>query len=178
MLFEKAGFRSEKRLAMLNGPDFYGQFLAIPDTTRVSNFNSARRLLRVREEVARFAKLNPGKIVIDEMGIEWLAGEHGWSIDKCHYFKLFQVDQVLPWTRPVDVIDAVTGLKKSSEVMDLGLVRGTYEPRQSVETVRGIEEPRNLLITNASLKLGDYVDARRVVKVDQQIGLTIAEVIG
>lgn len=166
------GARFRDVYKLLDGRRFYGQILDIPDTTRVSNFHSARRLLRTSLE----SPLTPGTIFISPNGERFLAAEHGISYGY-HHFKLFQMDLTLQWKRDNKVTDAVTGLTKGSVVKtSLGQIEGTYEDKSSVEDQLLVPKARNTLITNAALQLGDYADDRVVFEVINQLGVTIAGV--
>lgn len=174
MRLSRVGKRFEQRLKLDGGPHFMGQFLTIPDTTRVSNFNSARRILRC----SLTSPVTAGATVVDTVGIYWLVGEHGVSVSDHHYFKLFQAELTLTWTREGVYENAITGVKKSTGPTALGTIKGTYERQATTIDGTLVEEGKNLLITNAALLVGDFIDKRRVVRVDHQIGLYIAEVEG
>lgn len=174
MGLENAGRRFESRIQIENGQAFYGQFLEIPDTTRVSNFNSARRLLRT----SRNSTVQIGQIIVDAYGIFWMVGEHGQSENRHHYFKLFQADLQLSWERETTEESLLTGLKGGIARVLVGQIRGTYERRTDETGSAFPDEPANLFITNADLKRNDLVDNRKVIRIDHQLGLTIAELAG
>ncbi len=174
MRLADAGRRFERRLRILDGPHFYGQFLDIPDTTRVSNFNSARRILRTRPT----GPVQPGQIVVARDRTEWLVGEHGLSENDHHYFKLFEIDERLPWARQFKLEDPLTGLAQTEGQEQLGTIRGTYERRVDAIDALGVPEPANVFITNAAVRLHDLVGGRKVERVDRMLGLYIAEVVG
>jgi len=174
MGLENAGRRFESKIQIEGGQKVFGQFLEIPDTTRVSNFNSARRLLRT----SKTAGVRPGQVLIDAYGIYWMVGEHGQSENRHHYFKLFQADLQLSWARNMVEEDVLTGLKGSVMLSPLGEIRGTYERRTDETGSMMPDEPANLFITPADLKKNDLVDGRKVIRVDHQLGLTIAELAG
>lgn len=166
------GARFKMKLKLVDGREFLGQFLDIPDTSRVTNFFSARRYLRVTPTCF----VQPTDVVVAH-GIKYLVGFHG---DGFHHepiyrhFKLFQVDKELVLSTKSYVENPVTGVKE--------LVRTpgqtaylSVQPKSQMEDNIHIPLQTYLALCNLPVErddiLGDYV----VTKVDFQLGLYVVE---
>ena len=93
---------------VVGGPDITGQILDIPDTSRVSNFLSARRYLRT----SIISSVKPSN-VIQVNGIQYIVGEHGdgfFTTPIYKHFKLFEVTDVLTYNKAFETEDPITGL--------------------------------------------------------------------
>lgn len=83
----------------------------------------------------------------------------------------------LDWHRSTDVVDAITGLKESSTLTNMGKVYGSLEDDGQALSVTGVSFPKYKFITNVDLKLNDVLGGKYIVtRVDNFLGVTIAEV--
>lgn len=165
------------------GSAFYGQFTDIPLTTRVSNFNSARRLLRTLPESA----LSIGDTFVDPEGTVFLVARHGDQfINGKHLYthhKLFEMtDKVKIGRAEAPVRDPV-----SKQLLDVDPVWDTnvwiaFEVRSSAKDVVGVSFNRQELITGYYLKEGDLINFGAsnpeavVERVDKQLGVYIGQI--
>lgn len=169
-----AHLKYQSKFTRLDGLAFYGQILDIPDTSRVSNFLSARRFLRVSTgSIIRAAD------VIYALGTRYILGNHGTGIlvtPLYKHFKMFQVDLELPWSRNTDVVDAVTGITKSGARSALGTAFISLDTKNDIEDSLQIQTERKVFITDKDVKVEDYLGTYIVTKVDKLLGISICEV--
>ena len=175
MDLKKVGNRFRSTFRILNGPKFYGQILDIPDTSRVSNFLSARRYLRTKiNSIVKVAD-----VIITPMN-KYIVADHGegFYVDPIYkHHKLFQVDRELNWTRLVRSKNPNTGLITVTDTVELGTAFLSVQPTTSEKDQILIDAPKSIIITQADLHLEDRLgnDLYVVTKVDKVLGVTLAE---
>lgn len=176
MDLKKVGNRFRSTFRVLNGPKFYGQILDIPDTSRVSNFLSARRYLRTN--VNSIVKVSD--VIVTPMNM-YIVADHGegFYIDPIYkHHKLFQVDRELSWRRLVKQKNPRTGLIEIvNPPLNMGTAYLSVQPTNSEKDQISIDVPRYIVITQADLQLEDRLgdDLYVVTKVDKVLGVTLAE---
>ena len=164
-------FRSKFRL--IDGREFYGQILDIPDTSRVSNFLSARRYLRTSPNTI----VQPGQVAIIN-SVKYIIAAHGegFYVDPLYkHFKLFQVDLELSWTSNSEMEDPVTGQKKIVRDEIEGTVYLSTQPKSSQTDMLHIPSPQHLAVCDKAPQLNDLVGDMLVTKSDPALGVTVLE---
>ena len=148
---------------------------AVPDTTRVTNFNSARRVLRCKPGTP----MQAGQVIHSPTGQTWIVANYGDSYQGgvvFRAFKLYEADRKGPLEREGRVKDPVTGLERPGVTDEIAEIYYTLEPAGSEEDKVQIPEAEYELITNVPLQLSDRVDGYKVLRVDMQLGIYIAHV--
>ena len=108
----ETGEKFKMKFKKVGGGEFFGQILDIPDTSRVSNFLSARRYLRTRPNTS----VVPADVMIAN-GKKYIVAEHGDGFFKeviYKHFKLFEVDHEFTWARKAQVENPVTEIGRAS----------------------------------------------------------------
>lgn len=167
------GDRFKARYKRVDGFEFYGQILEIPDTSRVSNFLTARRYLRTKPN----CPIKPSDVV-NINGTLFIVGEHGtgFYVDPIYkHFKLFQVDNIANWYKLELTLDPITGVEKSSRVLQDGIIYLSLQPKGNVEDTIKIGQQTYTGITNAAVGRNDIVGNKIVTKVDQVLGCYLVE---
>lgn len=170
---KNVGDRFFSNLKTTSGKSFQGQLGTIPDTSRVSNFLSTRRYLRVKPDT--IVRTND---VVLANGVKFIVAEHGDSfhVDVLNkYFKLFQVDQELNWQRRETYKDPVTGIMKTDLVNETTKVYLSTQPRSPIEDRMHIPTPQIVAICNADVQLDDLIGGYIVTKVDHVLGTHLVE---
>ncbi len=171
------------KLKTVAGATFYGQFLDIPDTTRVSNFNSARRLLRVKPN----SLLKKGDNFYDHNGQIFLAAEHGDQFLRGKHlythFKLFEMPAMAAvGKKGAKVRHPVTTLEVEGPTVWQQGIHLAFELRSTGSDAIGVPINRQQIITGYPVEEGDLVhlfgfDEQATVKrVDQQLGVYVAQI--
>lgn len=169
----KVGSRFKMKFKTVTGKEFYGQLLDIPDTSRVTNFFSARRYLRVSPDTS----VVPTDVVIIN-NIKYLIGFHG---DGFHHepiyrhYKIFQVDLEVAWQRQVSYENPVTGVPETEMVTQAGVVYLSVQPKSQMEDNINIPLQTYLALCNVPVVRGDILGQYVVTKVDVQLGLYVVE---
>lgn len=166
-----------------SGSAFYGQLTDIPVTTRVSNFNSPRRLFRVLPnsilEVGDTFKDPNGKVfLVAEHGDQFLKGKHLYT-----HHKLFEMTHIAAIGREGDKVrDPVSKqLIEGQPVWEQGIWIA-FEIRSSGNDVIGVNIKRQQIITGYPITEGDLIqilgyDKQAVVeRVDEQLGVYIGQI--
>lgn len=166
--------RYRSKLSRIDGLAFYGQILDIPDTSRVTNFLSAKRYLRT----GPLSVIKPADVVIADK-TKYIVGEHGTGFlitPLYKHFKMLKVDLELPWTRNTDVVDPVTGVIKSGTRTSLGTAYVSLDTKNDIEDALHIQTERHIFVTDKNVQVEDYLGNFIVTKVDKLIGLSVCEV--
>lgn len=139
-------------------------------------FNIPRRVLRV--QLPSIAAI--GQLVTTPAGVEFILGYHGLSESRdttlFKAFRLFTVTHRLSWSRRVLATHPVSGVAVDTAPTSLGMIPGVLEPdRQTYD--KGISQtfPTYNFVTNAAVLVDDEVDGKKVVRADQELGLTLCE---
>lgn len=164
-------------LTLTTGRRFRGQLTDIPDTTRVSNFNSARRLLRVGPA----STIAPGDVFTTPGGTVYLIAEHGTQYQKNRilykHFKLFEMtDQVTVSREGVETRDPITGKRVAGTDVTINDVWVAYEPRPQYEDTLRVPIDRRQVITGQVVAQGDRINNWVVEDVIQQLGVYIVTI--
>lgn len=170
-----AAARFDTTFQIVNGPRFRGQLQEIADTTRVSNFHSARRLLRVRPGSA----VRVRDVFRTSGGQLFLCASHGdrFRIDQLfREFKLFEMTEIAEWLRKEVTVDPVTGLEVGGDYVSKGPIYVAEEPAGDEEDQIRIPRQTFRLITGADLKVDDMVNGMIVRAVTTELGVTVAEI--
>ena len=175
MRLKNVGLRFRGRYKVLGGQHFRGQILDLPDTSRVSNFLSARRYLRVHPKTSIVSGI---VVVIDS--VKYIVADHGTGFlrDPIYtHFKLFQVDQEAEWFTKAESTNTVTGVKEKGVKVSQGTIYISVQPKGSISDSLKIQTPRHVLVTNAALQVDDLIgDNWIVVKSDLVLGIYVVEV--
>lgn len=170
------GLRFQGSYRTITGKTVKGQFLSIPDTSRVTNFISARRYLRTAADT----NLVVGDVLIAD-GVKFIVAEHGtgYFVDSIYkHFKLFEVDSELIHSRRGVVTNPVTGMKQHGAytVITPILYMSTQPARYIEDRQVGISSDHHIAVCNLQNidvddTIGDYV----VIKSDKLLGVSILE---
>lgn len=158
------------------GDHFMGLIRDIPDTTRVTNMLSARRLLQVNPK----ASAEIGDEIESPTGDRWLCGDHGTGYyagqDFYRVFKMFEVHKHLEWARYSDAVDPVTGLVRNGvKTVLTTTLPVSEEPISEARDDFRIPLGRKFYVTNQPIEVGDLIGDYKVTKVDTEIGLYSVE---
>jgi len=167
------GKRFRSQFKLIDGREFFGQMLDIPDTSRVSNFLSARRYLRTAPNTF----LVPGNVMIAH-DTTYIIAEHGegFSVDPIYkHFKLFGVDQILTWYGSTVQENAVTGVKEVFTDQDNGVVYLSTQPKASMVDHLHIPQEQHVAICDRQVLVDDRVGDFVVVKSDMVLGVYVLE---
>lgn len=171
------------RLKTVNGSTFLGQFTDIPVTTRVSNFNSPRRLFRVKPNCI----LKIGENFYDPNGQIFLVAEHGDQFLKdthlyTHY-KLFEMHHTAAvGKKGAKVQHPVSKLEVEGPVVWEQGIYLAFELRSTGSDAVGVPINRQQVMTGYPLEEGDLLhllgmDKQATVKrVDLQLGVYVAQI--
>lgn len=157
----------------LDGTSFYGQMLSIPDTSRVTNFLTARRYLRTQPNT----NLNIADVVVIN-GEKYITAEHGtghYVIPIYKHFKLFEVTEEAQWYKAELLEDPVTGIKQIVREKKSGIVYLSTQPKTDIEDAIQIQSKRKSCICNAPVKVDDKIGEYIVTKADPVLGVTLLE---
>ena len=158
------------------GPHFYGQILDPPDTSRVSNFLSARRYLRVHNN----SPVRAGMIVnVDKK--DYLVATHATGFFRnpiYTHFKLFQIDATLEWISKSDRIkNPITGVWEVASDVSKGDIKVSVQPKSTMEDELRIQTPQHVVLSAEELVVGDKLGPDWVVtKVDPQLDVWVIDV--
>lgn len=172
-LLEKVGSKFNQRYSTVSGKVVLGQLLDIPDTSRVSNFLSARRYFRTKPKT----ELVPSDVLIVD-GVSYIVGEHGTGFYRgpiYKHFKLFEVDEVLEGIRNVISQNTITGVNEVTSTLSLGNVHLSTQPRADIDDEIQIQVQTKIAIADVPLKLDDRVGPWIVTKSDYVLGITLLE---
>lgn len=170
-------------LKTVEGSSFYGQFTDIPDTTRVSNFNSARRLFRVKPK----SLLKKGDNFYDPLGQVFLVAEHGDQFLKGRHlythFKLFEMPETAAiGKKGVKTQHPVSKLEIEGPVTWEQGIYLAFELRSTGSDTIGVPINRQQVITGYPLEEGDLIHLfgsniqGTVKRVDKQLGVYIGQI--
>lgn len=170
----KVGERFKSRFKLIDGREFFGQLLGLPDTSRVSNFLSARRYLRTN--VGTF--IVPGLVMVAN-GTHFIIAEHGegfYNEPIYHHFKLFDVDSIEPWYPVVSSTDAVTGVKTlaPSPTSSQNAYLSTQPAPYKVDAVN-VPQQFKTAVCDKAVGVGDQVGDHIVTKSDFVLGVYFLE---
>ena len=171
----QVGEKFKARYKIVDGPYFYGQVLQPPDTSRVTNFLSARRYLRVTPK----SIVAPRQVVIID-NQKYIVAEHGTGFyvhPIYKHFKLFEVDSIEEW-RPAQVLnDPVTGIQTTVREEDGGTpdVYLSIQPHTNSEDSLRIPLENRTAICNQAVSVEDQIGDYLVTKVDTLLGISIVE---
>ena len=156
-----------------NGSLFYGQILDIPDTSRVSNFLSARRYLRVGTRSA----IRPTDVILAG-NKKYIVANHAEGFHHgliyTHY-KIFEVDQELNWKKRSFTKNAVTGVEEMVLTDQIETVYISLQPRNDVTDMIKIPQETFIALSNVEVSRDDVVGNYIVTKVDRQLGIFVLE---
>lgn len=172
------GRRFQSTFQLLNGRQFLGIIDTPADRQMPSyQFTYPRRILRTG--MASMAKV--GDIMRAPNGAYYLLSDNdeGMVYDTRLYktFRLFTLDQELPWSRPRKGTDPLTGVEVEQTAEDLGTIRCALEAlKEDVDRVMHIYADRFHIITNVDLQMNDVVGGRVVKRLNPNLGVMFAEV--
>ncbi len=168
-------FRS--RLRKIDGQEFFGQILNPPDTSRVSNFLSARRYLRVSPK----SGIAPRDVVL-VAGKPFIVAEHasGFYVTEIYrHFKLFEADWVAEVFPARRVMNPVSGVLELTRIGSDGEIYMSTQPALPINDQINIPVNQVIVATNYDLKIDDMVGPSHLVtKVDTLLGVTVATLRG
>jgi hypothetical protein len=139
-------------------------------------FNIPRRLLLVG--LPSIAEV--GQLVHSPAGEVFMLGEHGLSesrdIALFKQFRLFVVTHRLAWKRRALVTHPVSGVVVDDDLVDMGLAVGTLEPeRATFDRGLAMRASTYNFTTVAPVQVDDVVGDKKVVQVDDVLGLKLCE---
>jgi len=166
-----------------NGKSFYGQFTDIPVTTRVSNFNSPRRLFRVKPR----SPLQIGDTFYDPNGQVFLTAEHGDQFLKGRHlythYKLFEMHHIAALGRKgAKTKHPVSKLELEGPVVWEQGIYLAFELRSTGSDTIGVPINRQQIITGSAIEegdlimLNDWTETATIKRVDKQLGVYIGQI--
>lgn len=167
----RVGRHFRSLFSTVDGREFYGQILSLPDTSRVSNFHSARRYLRV--EPGSF--IGPGEVVVVD-GVQFIVANHGTGFFQTpiyKHFKLFEVDAVSPWYARVEQRNPITDVVSYSYADVPVMVYLSTQPKPQIEDQIKIPVDQIMAVCNRNISLSDKIGEYKVTKVDSELGVPI-----
>lgn len=166
-----------KLLRVENGDHFLGFIRQTPDTTRVTNMLSARRILQVHPN----ATVQMGD-EIEELSTNqrWMCAEHGYGFYGAaafyRHFKLFEVHNHVVWQRPLVDEDDLTGLTSSDALQTMSTALAiSEEPEPDFRDDLRVAQDKRFIVTNKEILVGDVIDGMKAISVDHQLGLYTAD---
>lgn len=165
------------------GSSFYGQLTDIPVTTRVSNFNSPRRLFRVLPDSIlkvgdTFEDPNGRTFLVADHGDQFLKGKHLYT-----HYKLFgMTDIAAVGTKGAKTLHPVSKIEIEGAPVWTQGIWIAFEIRAGGNDVIGVPIKRQQIITGYPIKEGDLIqvvgnDKVAVVeRVDEQLGVYIGQI--
>ena len=167
------GARFKTKLKTVTGKEFYGQILQPPDTSRVSNFLSARRYLRTTPETPVVF----GDVVITG-DRKFIVADHaeGFYVDHIYtHFKMFEVDDELLYYPYQDTFDAVTGVKYRQVSPNGTKVYVSTQPKASISDALHIPTYTKVAICNADIPVDSKLGGYQVTRNDKMLGIYVLE---
>lgn len=161
------------KMKKVTGAEFFGQLLDLPDTSRVSNFLTARRYLRTRPT----ASVAPGDVIIAD-SIKYIVADHGTGFHFgpiYKHFKLFEVDTVAVWSKKTFAPDSVTGVQKMTRTPQSESVYMSIQPKNAIVDKLNIQQQTYVAIVNRAVSRDDVLDGKIVTKVDKVLGVYALE---
>ncbi|MBN7759779.1 hypothetical protein JYP52_01405 [Nitratireductor aquibiodomus] len=159
-----------------NGQPFLGTIMPVGEGKVPSyDFSTPRLLLRTTEPHTVSAR----SIILDDTRQRYIVADHGHSAMGGHFtYRLFQVTADLQWTRTRKETDPLTGIEKTVEQQDLGVIPCLIEMmgREYPDRATQLTEETRRVIAAADLQLGDQLDDAVVRRVDRALGVTYAEI--
>jgi len=165
------GRRFRSKFKTIEGREFYGQILEPPDTSRVSNFLSARRYLRTQPDT----KIKARDVVI-VTGQKYVVAEHGtgfYVTPIYKHFKMFEVDMIEQAWGARSVNHPVTGQPETIRDVDKGMVHISIQPAALVQDSTLIPQEMEIGVSNVDLQVEDKVGNFIVIKSDKVLGVTL-----
>lgn len=164
----------KSRFSMVDGPDFYGQILDLPDTSRVSNFLSVRRYLRTSVNTNVQARN-----VIIAGSVKYIVACHGDGYYKesiYKHFKLFEVDEIWDWYPVKEHVDPVTKVRNQTRDDYEGLVHLSTQPmRFSDDPAINIPLETKIAVVDKAVNVDDKIGNYIVTKTDVVLGVNLIE---
>lgn len=168
------GQRFQSAYKTTTGKTVMGQFLSIPDTSRVSNFLSARRYFRTQPKT----NLVFGDILTAN-GNQFITAEHGdgFYLEPIYsHFKMFQVDMVVSVLKKTNTVDTITGLTDTITDVASGSVYLSTQPGRYIEdTTKFSIETHTAVCNRVDIAVDDKVGPFVVSKVDLMLGVSVLE---
>jgi hypothetical protein len=167
------GDKFRNRYRKVNGAEFYGQMLDIPDTSRVSNFLSARRYLRTGPK----ADIKPTDVVVID-ATRYIVAEHGTGFYKSpiyKHFKLFEADTIGEWYKVTQTENTLTGIYETQRTLQAIPVYISTQPKSLFNDSLKIQQQAYQMIVNVEVERNDILNGLIVTKVDKQLGIFIIE---
>lgn len=167
------GLKFRMKMKLVTGFEFYGQMLEIPDTSRVSNFLSARRYLRVSPAT----KLKPTDVAIINKS-KYIIAEHGdgFYLEPVYkHFKLFEVDVEAQWSKVTKTKHPVTGVEGTTRTVQAGVIYLSMQPKNLISDSLNVPEQTYTAIANREVARNDVVNGLIVSKVDHVLGVWLLE---
>lgn len=150
-----------------------GQMLSLPDTSRVSNFLSARRYFRTFPDT----NLVLGDVLVAN-GKKYVVAEHGdgFYLEPIYtHFKLFEVDVEAVWYKKAFTTDTVTGIKTMTRSLQTDKVYMSLQPKSQVTDEISIPQQTFTAVVNREVDRDDILDGKVVTKVDHVLGVYLVE---
>lgn len=168
------GKRFQTLYRTTTGKAVMGQFLSIPDTSRVSNFLSARRYFRTQP----ITNLHYGEVLVAN-GNKFIVAEHGDGFYKeviYKHFKMFEVDYVVDVLKKNKVKDPITGVRDVNLTVPAGKVYLSMQPGRYIEDTTKLSiETHTAVCNRIDITVDDQVGDFIVSKVDIMLGISVIE---
>lgn len=171
-----AGDRFYEPVQILGGPKTRARVQRAEDGDRIgAEFALPKTTLRVGKN----SLIHAGLAVRLAGGDIYLVAEHSETAEyRTHH--LFPADRRVSWTRMTTKIHPVTQQKTNDVPQDRGMIWVMWERtrREFMDLAIRIAQDSYLVATVADVQLGDFVDNKRVRRVNEALGIKILELQG
>lgn len=169
----QVGDRFKATFKTVNGKEFRGQILQMPDTSRVSNFISARRYLRV----APNTQVVFGDVMIAH-NTKYIIAEHGegfYGEPIYRWFKMFEVDSEVDWYQKKMLVDSVTGASRMVEQTTPTKVYLSTQTHAPIMDTSHFPTFTSMAVCDKNVPVDDRLGNYQVTKSDLVLGVHYLE---
>jgi hypothetical protein len=160
----------------IGGSKFLGDILAPTMDQNPNRMEQGRVFLKTHPDVKN---VGVNDLIIANGKIYLVCDNPGSDREKTVYnlFKLLRMDKQFTWSRPQQIVDPVTGLKRShDETVGMGTAWCCLEVDRELHDSRMVPAEQYTVYTNAGLQLNDILGTFTVTFVTTQLGVTYARV--
>lgn len=171
--FRYVNERNVEQIRVVGGPATRGIIFHPPDQEDPGvEFGTRRLTLRVRPDslirTGQVIQCTSGRFVVADFNVNGDYRNH----------LLFQVDRLVTWTRLVSEEDPLTGLpRKAGEPENLGKIWVLWQRqrREYMDLPIRANQETTMTVTGSHLEVGDFLDGKRVSRVNLALGIRVVE---
>lgn len=157
-----------------NGQGFFQGIIDEPNQGTIPSyqFTNGRRILRTNPGTP----VKPSMVLKTKGGDTFITATLGDDDDIFDSLRLFETTGRYKWQTRGKIIEPITGLPQDDTLVDMGMIWGAYEPasREVFDRQLHLNMESGNFITNAKVKRDDVIDGKRVIRVDNVLGITLA----